>query len=196
MYDLLSAGTLTSGFGKRSAASTNGIGSTNHHGIDIVLKNNSVPAVVGGMVVANDYNSARGNYVTIQSYDGYSQTYQHLARKSPLAIGTKVTEGTTIGTQGKTGHSTGVHLHFEVKSGSGVYVDPMSYLSGDVSGGGAVTGSVDGHDRPIKKSASSFSLKDIILNLLGKIITLIAVLLVIIVGVILFMKAFDIKIKR
>lgn len=191
MYDLLSAGTLTSGFGKRSAASTNGIGSTNHHGIDLVLKNNSVPAVVGGMVIANSSNSVRGNYVTIQSYDGYTQTYQHLAKPSPLAVGAKVTEGATIGTQGKSGKSTGVHLHFEVKSGSGLYVNPIDYLSGALSTGTPGTGPVtDGHDRPID---SSGSLKDMAMDIVGKVIKILVVAAVVILAVVLFMKAFDIN---
>lgn len=191
MYDLLSAGTLTSGFGKRSAASTNGIGSTNHHGIDLVLKNNSVPAVVGGMVIANSSNSVRGNYVTIQSYDGYTQTYQHLAKPSPLAVGAKVTEGATIGTQGKSGKSTGVHLHFEVKSGSGLYVNPIDYLSGALSTGTPGTEPVtDGHDRPID---SSGSLKDMAMDIVGKVIKILVVAAVVILAVVLFMKAFDIN---
>jgi murein DD-endopeptidase MepM/ murein hydrolase activator NlpD len=44
-----------------------------------------------------------------------------------VRAGQTVSKGTSIGVMGSTGHSTGVHLHFEVyKNGS--LVNPLTYL--------------------------------------------------------------------
>lgn len=192
MYDLLSwdkDGKVNSGYGYRSSASTGGVGSTNHKGIDLSSYNDNVPAVMSGKVVANGWQSARGNYISILGTDGYTTTYQHLASKSPLSIGSSVTEGQTIGTQGSTGASTGKHLHFEVKSGSGLYVNPLDYLSGKLTSGNEITGTTDGHDRPIDNSGSGIAM-----GIVGKIIKIIVVAAVLVLAAVLFMKAFDIKI--
>lgn len=197
MYDLLSwdkDGKVNSGYGYRSSASTGGVGSTNHKGIDLSSYNDNVPAVMSGKVVANGWQSARGNYISILGTDGYTTTYQHLARKSPLSIGSSVTEGQTIGTQGSTGASTGKHLHFEVKSGSGLYVNPLDYLAGKLSTGNAVTdGATDGHDRPIDNSGSG-TMGSIAMGIVGKVIKILVVAAVLVLAAVLFMKAFDIKI--
>lgn len=197
MYDLLSwdkDGKVNSGYGYRSPSSTGGVGSTNHKGIDLSSNNDNVPAVMSGKVVANGWNSARGNYISILGTDGYTTTYQHLASKSPLSIGSSVTEGQTIGTQGSTGASTGKHLHFEVKSGSGLYVNPLDYLAGKFSTGNSVTdGSTDGYDRPIDNSGSG-TLGSIAMDIVGKVIKILVVAAVLVLAAVLFMKAFDIKI--
>ena len=47
---------------------------------------------------------------------------------SPLKAGDVVIKGVTvIGYVGSTGDSTGPHLHFEIRKGSGT-VDPMSFF--------------------------------------------------------------------
>lgn len=199
MFDLLSWDRdkkVNSGYGYRSKSSTNGVGSTNHRGIDLSSDNNNVPSVLGGKVIANTYNKVRGYYVTILNNDGFSATYQHLASPSPLSVGDMVSEGQTIGTQGSTGASTGKHLHFEVKSPSGLYVNPMDYLSGKLSGE-SVTALTDGHDRSMPENlggATQTGFKDSVMELVGKIITFVAVLFVVILAIVTFMKAFDIKI--
>ncbi len=68
-----------------------------------------------------------GNYVVI-SHDGtYSTLYGHLAYAS-VSVGDYVEQGQTIGIIGSTGHSTGDHLHFEVRV-NGSQVDPTGYVS-------------------------------------------------------------------
>lgn len=191
---------VNSAFGYRSSASTGGVGSTNHKGIDLSSNNDSIPSVLDGTVIENAWNNARGWYITIKNSDGYTSRYQHLASKSPLTVGTRVTEGQTIGTQGSTGNSTGKHLHFEVLDTSGKYVDPVPYLSGGKTSYTATT-MTDAHGRPITAGATvdagevvSGSLGSIAQGILSKVVTFLVVLLVIILAVILFMKAFDIKI--
>ena len=68
-----------------------------------------------------------GNYVVI-SHDGtYSTLYGHLAYAT-VSVGDYVEQGQTIGIIGSTGHSTGDHLHFEVRV-NGSQVDPTGYVS-------------------------------------------------------------------
>lgn len=197
MFDLLSwdkDGKVNSGYGYRPSSSTNGVGSTNHRGIDLSSFNDNVPSVVSGKVVANGWNSARGNYISILGKDGYTATYQHLASKSPLAVGTSVAEGQTIGTQGSTGNSTGKHLHFEVKSGSGFYVNPVDYLAGKLSNGNPVTdGVTDGHDRPINGGEGVGAAEFDAMAIVGKVIKILVVAAVVVLAAVLFMKAFDIN---
>lgn len=203
---------VNSSFGYRPPSATNGKGSTNHQGIDLTLSTDNIPSVQAGKVVENGWNNARGWYIKVQHSDGYTTLYQHMASKSPLSVGSSVTEGQTIGTQGSTGASTGKHLHFGVIDSSGNYVNPESYLSGAVgkpSGGAVLT---DAHGRPVSNAAgtggadnigfsdipmfSGNSLKDILLEIAGYIIKVVAVLIVLIAAAVLFLKAFEIDIRR
>ena len=197
MFDLLSWDrdkTVNSGYGPRK--SPGGVGSTNHKGIDLSSDNDDIPNVHDGTVVASGWNASRGYYISVLGTDGYTSTYQHMASKSPLAVGTKVTEGQTLGTQGNTGASTGKHLHYEVKSGSGLYVNPLDYLAGKFSTGDPVTdGATGGHDQPIHSGATN-SLADVAMNVAGKVIKVVVAALIVVLAAILFLKAFDIKLRK
>lgn len=101
-----------------------------HHGLDFGTAGN-ITAVADGKVVKNYFNSVRGNVVIIDhgDHDGKNikTLYQHLKNPSPVKVGTTVKAGDVIGVSGKTGYSTGVHLHFEVQEND-VPVDPMPYI--------------------------------------------------------------------
>ena len=128
MINLLGLGRKTSGYGNRD--NPTGSGNDNHKGLDLVLHNDNIPAVMGGTVTYVGYAGNAGNMVTIKSNDGYIHKYMHLASPSTLKVGQTVTEGQTIGIQGSTGRSTGKHLHFQVEysDGSGT-IDPEKYLT-------------------------------------------------------------------
>ena len=65
-----------------------------------------------GTLTTRDY----GNYIKLRHDDGSFSLYAHLARHSPLAVGSKTQEGQKIGIIGNTGNSTGPHLHFEFRN--------------------------------------------------------------------------------
>lgn len=125
------ANCITSYFGYRSAASTGGIGSTNHQGIDIrAASGTTIYAVLDGVAVANGYNSGAGNYLILYHGNGLYTHYYHQKQTSPIAVGESVTQGQVIGYVGTTGSSTGNHLHIAVSLNSmwSNFVDPAPYL--------------------------------------------------------------------
>ena len=61
--------------------------------------------------------SQDANYIVIDHGDGTQSTYFHLEGNSLAAgitCGATVTQGQALATSGTTGHSTGIHLHFQV----------------------------------------------------------------------------------
>lgn len=101
-----------------------------HMGVDISSGTNSpVVAAKAGTVVASKsgYNWGYGNYVDIDHGDGLMTRYAHLAPGWKASVGQKVAAGERIGTQGTTGASTGVHLHFEIHK-NGKHTNPENYM--------------------------------------------------------------------
>lgn len=70
-----------------------------------------------------------GYTVVIDHGDGIETWYNHL-KGALLPADNYVERGTPIGEVGSTGHSTGPHVHFEVRV-NGTRVNPMLYLPGD-----------------------------------------------------------------
>ena len=81
---------------------------------------------VGTTVFAGYNTGGYGNLVVIQHRLGYTTWYAHLQRITSW-VGERVQGGTRIGYVGSTGHSTGPHLHWEVRLNN-VPIDPMPYL--------------------------------------------------------------------
>jgi murein DD-endopeptidase MepM/ murein hydrolase activator NlpD len=120
---------ITSLFGYRSPESTNGIGSTNHSGVDIdASSGDSIYATKAGTVVLACYNGGFGNCVVIQHGNGNRTLYGHMS-KILVSAGQTVAQGEVIGLVGSTGNSTGAHLHYTVYENN-VLVDPLQYLPG------------------------------------------------------------------
>ena len=121
-------GEITSYFGYRSSGSTNGIGSTNHQGLDIgVPMDSDVAAADGGKVVEAGWTGGYGNYVEIDHGNGRRTVYGHLDGYY-VQKGDVVSKGDVIALSGSTGNSTGPHLHFGVKENN-KFVDPMMYFN-------------------------------------------------------------------
>ncbi|HSS41112.1 MAG TPA: peptidoglycan DD-metalloendopeptidase family protein [Solirubrobacterales bacterium] len=115
-------GTLTSGFGYRWGRM--------HEGIDIsVPEGTPIRAAADGTVILeqSEYESGGyGNYTCIDHGGGLSTCYAHQSSFA-ASVGARVGQGDLIGYSGNTGHSTGPHLHFEVRV-NGVPTDPLGYL--------------------------------------------------------------------
>ena len=67
-----------------------------------------------------------GYYIDIDHGDGIMTRYGHTSVRY-VTVGQQVHRGETIGLMGSTGHSTGPHLHFEVRV-NGRYTNPLPYI--------------------------------------------------------------------
>lgn len=99
-----------------------------HKGIDIARPSNyTIKAADNGRVVyAGNKGDGYGNKIIIDHQNGYRTLYAHLASIS-VSVGQSVSSGSKIGVMGRTGNSTGIHLHFEVTK-NGKIIDPLSAL--------------------------------------------------------------------
>jgi murein DD-endopeptidase MepM/ murein hydrolase activator NlpD len=98
-----------------------------HEGIDIgVSYGTPIHAAASGTVIYCGWESGYGNLTVLDHGGNLATAYGH---QSSIAVswGQHVTQGDVIGYVGSTGHSTGPHLHFEVRV-NGSPVDPMGYL--------------------------------------------------------------------
>ncbi|MEH7441913.1 M23 family metallopeptidase [Bacillus sp. JJ1122] len=100
-----------------------------HKGIDIARPSNyTIKAADNGVVVlAGNNNDGYGNKIIIDHQNGYRTMYAHLASIT-VSSGQTVARGSKIGIMGRTGNSTGIHLHFEVYQ-NGKLINPMSKLN-------------------------------------------------------------------
>ena len=99
-----------------------------HLGIDLVGPRGTpiLSAQQGSVVYAGRDFRGFGNMVLIESGQGWATIYAHL-EKIMVKEGQKVSQGENIGTMGRSGRATGVHLHFEIRKDKGP-VDPMPLL--------------------------------------------------------------------
>jgi murein DD-endopeptidase MepM/ murein hydrolase activator NlpD len=112
------SGPITSGFGWRWGRM--------HEGIDIgAACGTPIRAAAAGTVVYAGWMDGYGNIVVIDHGGGLATAYAH--QSAIYASGGSVSQGQVIGAVGSTGHSTGCHLHFEVRV-NGTPVDPLNYL--------------------------------------------------------------------
>jgi len=112
-------GPLTSRFGMRWGRM--------HEGIDVgVGTGTPVVAAASGTVISAGWAGGYGNLVVIDHGGGIATAYGHNSRII-VSNGQSVGQGTVIAYSGSTGHSTGPHVHFEVRI-NGSAVDPLPYL--------------------------------------------------------------------
>lgn len=98
-----------------------------HSGIDIAAPSGTpVKAAAAGEVLFDGWLRGYGQVVILDHGRNYSTVYAHLSSTS-VREGQIVKAGTVIGRVGKTGTTTGYHLHFEVRVGSQVK-NPLDYL--------------------------------------------------------------------
>ncbi len=93
-----------------------------HDGTDIAGCGYGSPiyAAQAGTVVKVSYKYDNGKYIIINHNNGYYSLYAHLADFS-VKEGQTVGRGQVIGSMGKTGFATGVHVHFAIWIGYPYY---------------------------------------------------------------------------
>lgn len=99
-----------------------------HKGIDFAARAGSdVVAVAAGVVTWAGRRNGYGNLVEISHADGYVSLYAH-NQSNRVRVGDLVRRGQAIAEVGRSGRSTGYHVHFEV-SKNGQVVDPAAYIA-------------------------------------------------------------------
>jgi len=99
-----------------------------HEGVDIAAPIGSdIHATADGTVLRAGLSQSYGNFVEIDHGDGITSFYAHMVRPAAVKAGEKVTEGEILGHVGSTGHSTGPHLHFEIRK-DGDHFDPALFM--------------------------------------------------------------------
>jgi murein DD-endopeptidase MepM/ murein hydrolase activator NlpD len=98
-----------------------------HEGIDIAVPSGTpVAAAASGTVITAGWLGGYGNLVVIDHGNGLATAYGHNSSVT-VGAGQSVAQGQVIAYSGSTGHSTGPHVHFEVRV-NGSAVDPLGYL--------------------------------------------------------------------
>lgn len=98
-----------------------------HAGLDLAAGIGApVRAVTTATVLSAATGGGYGKVVRLQHADRTVTVYAHLSEIS-VTVGQQVPAGHVVGLEGNSGHSTGPHLHFEVRV-DGVPVDPAAWL--------------------------------------------------------------------
>jgi murein DD-endopeptidase MepM/ murein hydrolase activator NlpD len=116
---------ITSGFGVRLSPFSGR--AQRHQGVDFSVERLSpVVATAEGLVINAGPKSGYGNCVLIQHANGIETLYGHLDKVS-VREGEHVCRGERVGFAGSTGHSTGPHVHYEVRL-HGTPVNPVPFI--------------------------------------------------------------------
>lgn len=120
--------------------------SSSHHALDLAPYGyaGSLYAIDNFTIIYSytyhEGGSTYGNYFIASNGNNTMYLYAHL-RDAPPAVGTVYVMGSYICEAGTTGHSTGVHLHLEMQSGTtwrynqpaSDYINPCTYLTGIIN---------------------------------------------------------------
>jgi murein DD-endopeptidase MepM/ murein hydrolase activator NlpD len=100
-----------------------------HTGIDVSANSGSpVRATADGIVSFSGWSGGNGYLVVLEHGHGFSTFYAH-NKKNIVKVGEKVKRGDVIGLVGKTGNSTGPHVHYEIWKNER-HVNPIKYIKG------------------------------------------------------------------
>jgi murein DD-endopeptidase MepM/ murein hydrolase activator NlpD len=122
----VSGGTITGTVGEQRPGHT-------HAGVDIAVPiGTPVRAPAAGVIIESGEVQGYGQAIYIDHGRGTITRLGHLSQRE-VAVGQQVEAGQVIALSGNTGHSTGPHLHFEVRQG-GRPVDPFAQHPTDFAG--------------------------------------------------------------
>jgi murein DD-endopeptidase MepM/ murein hydrolase activator NlpD len=119
-------GRITSSFGERTDPFAGDEGEF-HRGIDIAAPTGTPIHATGDAVVASaGWGTGYGREVMLDHGHGITTRYAHMASIT-VVPGENVTRGQVIGYVGVSGHTTGAHLHYEVRIND-TAVNPHRYM--------------------------------------------------------------------
>ncbi len=119
------SGRLTSKFGNRKNPYGRGI--QFHQGIDLANSaGTKIVASAKGTVIFSGRKSSYGKTIIIDHGNGYKTLYAH-GSNLLVDVGDKVDKGQLIAKMGRTGRSTGSHLHFEIHKNNNP-INPLSII--------------------------------------------------------------------
>ncbi len=128
------SGRLTQSYGCTGFALNPSRGSCRHFhdGIDIAgYRGTAIRAAAVGVVSYVGWNpwdqNGRAFMVVVAHPGGYETLYAHVLPARRVRVGQLVHRGEVIGYMGSTGHSTGVHLHLELRRGR-TTLNPLAFL--------------------------------------------------------------------
>jgi len=125
-WPIIGGGFITSGFGMRRSPFSGNLAV--HQGVDISWWPGApIRASADGVVVFSGMKGGYGRTVQIQHEYGFQTLYGHLSSISAYE-GKQIKKGEILGFLGRTGRSTGFHLHYEVRIGTKA-VDPMIFMT-------------------------------------------------------------------
>lgn len=128
LVPVLSSRAMSSGFGLRTHPIYGGLRA--HKGVDLPAPTGTpIRATADGVVGKAERFGGYGLYVQLEHGAALETRYGHMSRIA-VAEGQRVHKGDVIGYVGSTGHSTGPHLHYEVRL-AGTAVNPLAYMQRD-----------------------------------------------------------------
>jgi murein DD-endopeptidase MepM/ murein hydrolase activator NlpD len=100
-----------------------------HNGIDFGAPNGTpIYPALDGVVITLARTRSKGKYLTIRHENGYATTYIHLKKYARgIKVGKRVELDEIIGEVGRTGFTTGAHLHFGVIK-NGFFINPINLV--------------------------------------------------------------------
>jgi murein DD-endopeptidase MepM/ murein hydrolase activator NlpD len=99
-----------------------------HPGIDFQgKKGDEVKCTANGKVLFAGWYGGYGNCVRMAHGNGLETLYGHLSRIA-VKVGQLLSVGDKVGEVGSTGHSTGTHLHYEIRE-NGKAINPVNFLT-------------------------------------------------------------------
>jgi len=97
-----------------------------HRGVDYAARTGTpIRAAGDGKISFRGVNGGYGNTVILQHGGNITTLYAHMSRFADPRLGTRVSQGQTIGYVGQSGLATGPHLHYEYRV-NGVHRNPRT----------------------------------------------------------------------
>lgn len=101
-----------------------------HKGLDIEADEGTpMYSYLPGTITFSGSMSGYGYRIEWKDSNGNLHSYSHLQKNPGFRVGQKIEQGQLLGYVGKTGRSTGPHLHWEIKNSSGTYLDPVQWTN-------------------------------------------------------------------